>query len=311
MPKCTNAFFKRNLVSFLLVASGFLPVGTLFARDVESDTNDTFADSQVLSFQTDGVNGSLESSTFDPLSPDALTAVGRLEPGLVTTHLFSTGEPNSPFVAYIDNIIGTPSPDTTLQALDGDANTIDVDDDSSPLGNGLGSLVNGTTDDDGFVRLEVSGFSDFDFDGNNDGSGTAHPQTGPFEVYVQTGVLAIGDVDFYTITDLEPASLFEAEIVTGNTDTILAVIDARGSVVDTDDDGGQGLLSLITVVVPRSGVIHLAVTGFSDFGVTGDHSQSGDYSLDFRGTFVIPEPSAFAFILLGVGVVCAGRKRAS
>ena len=142
MPKCTNAFFKRTLVSFLLVASGFLPVGTLFARDVESDTNDTFADSQVLSFQTDGVNGSLESSTFDPLSPDALTAVGRLEPGLVTTHLFSTGEPNSPFVAYIDNIIGTPSPDTTLQALDGDANTIDVDDDSSPLGNGLGlSLI--------------------------------------------------------------------------------------------------------------------------------------------------------------------------
>jgi hypothetical protein len=106
---------------------------------------------------------------------------------------------------------------------------------------------------------------------------------------VLRGSLAPGDVDWSAIElglgedvtvslfDLRPSAL-ESEAGELH-DTRLQVLDPADATVASNDDGGPGFLSN-AVHVPGPGRHRIAVTGFRDFGFTGDHLTGPvDYAL--------------------------------
>ncbi len=93
-----------------------------------------------------------------------------------------------------------------------------------------------------------------------------------------------GDVDFFTFTGLVPGASFSAETMelgfTG-IDTYLGWFDDFGNVLATNDDIEPGnLLSLIEGVVPASGKLTFAVTGYGDVDFLGFHNENAEYSLE-------------------------------
>ena len=76
-------------------------------------------------------------------------------------------------------------PDTTLGVLDEVGAILTTDDDGSHLGDGFASGVYGLpVNADGSIRLVVSGFDDFDFDGLSDSAGLPHGETGAFRWFL-------------------------------------------------------------------------------------------------------------------------------
>jgi hypothetical protein len=115
-----------------------------------------------------------------------------------------------------------------------------------------------------------------------------------------------GDVDFFTFSNLKPGSNFLAEMVKGKFDTFLGWYDDSGNLLLSDDDDGDGLLSLLEGIVPSSGKLNFAVSAFPDFNFDGSHVVNGKnnkYKLAVTGQFVtsVPEPTG----ALGLGfLVC-------
>ena len=108
-------------------------------------------------------------------------------------------EPNDDFASTIvlapgvltvsDSInasVGGTGPDTTLGAFNTSGGLIEVDDDSSPFGDGKASaLVDVGVNSDGTIHLKVSGYPDQDFDGTDDYWPTEqHQETGAFDLHV-------------------------------------------------------------------------------------------------------------------------------
>lgn len=100
-----------------------------------------------------------------------------------------------------------------------------------------------------------------------------------FNISSVNGSISPGDVDFFTFTGLEVGEIFVAEVIQGNFDSILGLLDDEGTLLEVNDDGGTNLLSRIAGVIPDSGNINLGLTGFPDFSLIGDHFQLGDYEL--------------------------------
>jgi autotransporter-associated beta strand protein len=125
-----------------------------------------------------GWNDYSDSATFTvgnsvyPMSAiaetDVLQITGSLDEGGVNSHDVLSLPPGTPYYAYIDNTTGLGSPDTMLQALDALGNEVAFDDDSSVFGNGLGAGFGSTVGADGTIRLNVTGYPDFDFVGDHD-----------------------------------------------------------------------------------------------------------------------------------------------
>lgn len=92
------------------------------------------------------------------------------------------------------------------------------------------------------------------------------------------------DRDFYEFTGVPAGVGFKVEIVDDGLDTVLGRYDAQGDLIDVDDDSGIGALSRLTGLVPESGSLVFAVSGFPDFGFEPGfvHDQSGSYQLVFR-----------------------------
>ena len=102
-------------------------------------------------------------------------------------------------------------------------------------------------------------------------------------------------------------------MVNADFDSILGFLDSSGSNISDDDDSGDGLLSRLFENVPGDGRVILAVSGFSDFGFSGDHEETGPYELEFE-LGAIPEPAQYAFLLsafLGLTALALGRRRMS
>ena len=199
-------------------------------------------------------------------------------------------------------------PDTTLGTFadSGFATLINSDDDSSPSGGGTASGLSGTVNPDGTVNLAVSGYEDLDFDGIDDFTTDPHIEEGDYNLLVLLGTSTfndiIGDIDFFTFTGLVPGSAFTAGITPTFTisglDSMLGWLADDGTIIEVDDDSGDGYLSRVSGMVPASGNLHLAVTGWEDDLLEGNHDYVGTYTLT-----VVPEPiSSILFVTGGLAL---------
>jgi hypothetical protein len=259
---------------------------------------------------------------------------------------------------------GALRPDTTLGVFNEFGAKLADDDDSSIIGDGMASgLYQMPINADGSIRIGVSGYEDFDFDGQIDRSGgRPHKQSGDYDLYIDvrdaagdlTGdkfffesVLAAGavdrfapdtsslspqaasfdvyidnvspfipgldPVDFISFTGLVPGDRFEAEIISGDFDTVLGWFDAAGALIDFDDDINRDtLLSRLSGVVPAEGELIFAISGFPDAGedrlpFDGRHGEIGDYQLALN---MNPEPATLMFLAFGLPALLRRRKSA-
>jgi hypothetical protein len=113
----------------------------------------------------------------------------------------------------------------------------------------------------------------------------------PSDTSTVDGQLSSEDLDFFTFSGLDAGSLFTAEITSDAFNPLLGLLDDSGSILAINDDkADDSVLSLITGTVPTNGNLNLAVSGLKDNSLTGDHFESGSYSLSLN-TFTLPEPS--------------------
>lgn len=269
---------------------------------VENDfePNNTFNTRQVLAGGASSVQGQLSPSV--PFSPDDWDFVlpGSLSPGEVDSYFpFASGlERRIGYLAWTDNTVGAGEPDTRLRALDQNLSELASNDNSGLVGNNAtASLLAAYTDANGNVNLQVTGGADSLFNGS-------HNETGDYNVYIK--LRPAGDIDFLSFTDLVPGSSFDAEITTAAFDTVMGWLNEAGDIIQLDNNGGAGTLSRITGIVPASGVVTLAVTGSNDNLLIGLHPDTGDYNLNFTGTYI---PAPAAALLAPMGLLIARRRR--
>ncbi|MGJ3254595.1 MAG: hypothetical protein ACFE0J_26200 [Elainellaceae cyanobacterium] len=247
----------------------------------ENEPNDTFENRETQPADVTIVTGEL-TQRFDPSDFDYEFS-GMMSPGEASTFAIDDLDASEPFYAWIDN--GSDGPDTVIGTFNAAGELIGTDDDSSPSGNGVASGIGGTAGDDGMVRLAVTGFPDFEFQALNSNGALVHEQSGEYQVRVKTGIDAPeGDVDYYSISGIDPGTGFTLEVTDANFDSILVWLDDDGNVVTVDDDGGTELLSKIRGFVPLSGSINFAISAFGDPEFTGNHIESGPYSISVELT---------------------------
>ncbi|MGB5970812.1 MAG: hypothetical protein WBG70_21045 [Spirulinaceae cyanobacterium] len=114
-------------------------------------------------------------------------------------------DPDTPFLAYIDNNPDntSPNPDTLLGVFDQADQLIDRDGDGSPVGNGDASGLVGNINSDGTLRLKISGHPDYHFQGGSIGGGcnansggggcNIHNEAGRYDLFVK-----LNEEDLYT-----------------------------------------------------------------------------------------------------------------
>jgi hypothetical protein len=116
----------------------------------------------------------------------------------------------------------------------------------------------------------------------NNNLGDATPQELPFNTAGDfTAILPAGDdVDYFEFSAVAGTSVV-CEVTSGSLDSVLGIFDAdNGNLLDTDDDGGAGLLSRLVFPVAADGNFAIAVSTFPDFDFSGDGSSGGRYVLD-------------------------------
>ncbi len=124
-------------------------------------------------------------------------------------------------------------------------------------------------------------------------------QSLPSDTSTVDAQLSYNDVDFFTISGLDSGSLFT---IKGNSDTldlVLGLLDNSGDILEISDDSAENsVIPILTGRVPANGKLNLAVSGFMDKDLTGDHFQSGSYTLSLK-SFTLPEPSVNPTIING------------
>lgn len=214
---------------------------------------------------------------------------------------------------------GTPSfPDTLLGVRDMFGSVYFTDDDGSPFGDGHASGLGGVPTNSGGIDFSVTGYTDLDFIGQHGEAGqyevfvdvydffgdlvdsfsevrtlapgVVHDFTysdfqwinGDYDVYIDNTVGAVADVDFFTFTGLTAGAQFTARTfdpASSGVDTLLGWFNASGALLESDDDGAGGKMSLIDGTVPSEGKLTFAVSGLGDDGFMGSHNQNGSYEL--------------------------------
>ncbi len=154
----------------------------------EIEGNDSLGSSQLLPFGTTSVEGELTDNLFDPLvdfdfvtSADLAVGGGDVDFFTITNTDISGLAAGDIFIAWTDNDVGAPFPPDTILGTFADAGfttLIDLNDDIDidsfflfdlGVGDGLNSALRGSVNSDGTIRLGVTGFDDFAFDGEGEG----------------------------------------------------------------------------------------------------------------------------------------------
>lgn len=249
-------YFKHNLSVLVLGATLFvLLTDSVEAQVTETEPNDTFVTRNFIPSGPTTVIGELSSSIAFYFS-DSLSA------GEVDFFAIADLKPSASFFAFTDNTAS--GVDTILGSFDDTNALVDYNDDSSPTGNGLASGLGGFVNADGTINLGVTGFLDYDFEGE-------HSQSGEYDLAVTVG----GDVDFFNFSDLTSQG-FRAEVISTELDTVLGVFAEGGTLIESNNSG-----NIISGIVPDSNGLNLAVTGSPDFSFEKEHFQTGSYALSF------------------------------
>ncbi|AEG02355.1 VPLPA-CTERM sorting domain-containing protein [Methylomonas methanica] len=272
----------------------------------ETENNDDFTSRNILAPGILSVEGQLAPGVdLSSLQPN-FSFQTALTPDQVISQTITGQVVSTPFFAAIDN--STSGVDTILGVFDQTNTLISLNDDGSPLGNGLASAIGGQVNNDGTIKLQVTGFPNETFS-TEPGS---HSESGAFDLNVYLGIgsladLGYGDVDYFSFTGLTPDTAYKAEITSAEFDTTLGLFDANGNLILSDDDGGLGSLSSLTTMVDSTGTINLAVSGFGDFEfLFGSHIQSGQYQLTLTA---VPLPASVWFLGSGLAALLGLSKR--
>ena len=161
----------------------------------------------------------------------------------------------------------------------------------------------------------------------NDSLGTASVISNPGGLFADAGVgLLDGSADYYSI------DLLAGDFLTVNTagiedpstlgldpDTILALADSAGTIIEFDDDDGQSRGSNFTFSIPADDTYYIAVSSWSstETGSVGDTlgvdnfngtgESTGNYIMTLS-VVPVPEPSSFA-LLGGLALAIFGIRR--
>jgi hypothetical protein len=100
--------------------------------------------------------------------------------------------------------------------------------------------------------------------------------------------------DFWLFTDLAANQPFLAEVVSNNFGALVRQFDDQGHVIPPLVGG----LGSVQGTVPSSGRLRLGVTGSDDSLFTGEHMQTGQYTLRVTVSSPVPEPSSLALFIL-------------
>lgn len=300
MKICRNTVLLLAIAGSTTAAFGRVippPPGDVF----EHDGNGSFARREVMATGTTTVLGGLAAPiNFAPGDYDYVIS-GTLLAGQVDAYFPVAGgeEVRRPFTAWIDNTTGPTQPDTIMRSVTETFSEIWRNDNSSPIGNGLASMVPGFVNANGEIDVQVSGVGDDSFNGS-------HTQAGDYNLYVR--MESLYDIDFLSFRNLIPGTVFSAEITQGDFNSVLGWVGDTGEIISVDDNGGSGTLSLISGIVPASGEVNIVVTGWADYQLFGFHEQSGDYRLDFNASYIPNAASVTVFSL--AGLFSARRRRA-
>ncbi len=270
----------------------------------EWEGNDTPGTANVFGPSTTRIRGSLDRDFSARVA-----TTGSLAPGEIDKFRIWSMTPGQPFFAFTATDLNADN-DTIMRTLDANFNPIASDDDGGPLrgGNGRGSGLSGTVNPDGSINIDVTGFSDFGFNGS-------HAQQGGYDLYIQVGTTsfsgsstAVGDPDFFMVTGLTPGERFQIEVVDARFDSVLGVFDETGTLLKLNDDGPEQLKSQLTGRVNADGTALFAISEFADFGFNGADADGygGAYTIEFHPG--MPEPTTLGLLGLG-GLLLGGRRR--
>lgn len=131
-----------------------------------------------------------------------------------------------------------------------------------------------------------------------------------------SGVLDTDDVDWYSFTLNDSATLSVFAAFASDGDGVMQIATGAGDVIAFDDDSGIGLMPAIQLESLAAGTYYIGFSGFGDVGfgsVDSDeladglgHSENFGYKLAI-GFSVVPAPGAMA--LLGMGGMVMTRRR--
>ncbi len=140
------------------------------------------------------------------------------------------------------------------------------------------------------TSLRFNGSTDYhdNWAGKNDSPNKARRISLPFSSAPLTRYTEIapvgGDIDWF-VFDTEGLNTLDIEITAGQLDTLLALFDADGNLVASNDDIG---LSSMPVQGLPSGTYFLAVTTWPDYDLVGEGLDGGRYVLEISETNSLP-----------------------
>ncbi len=332
-------FRKLPLAVAIVAAMGSSPVAYAVP---ETEPNNAFAEIDILAAGVQSYQGELSiGSLVDPADFFALYAPdyyfsNTLSEGAIDTYIINGLQVDDDVQIIINN---TPegasgaAPDTVLGVFDAGV-LVQIDDDSSPVGDGLADAIFG-------AQIQADGSLDFRITGYNtsvDGVGGAidefdgtHTEAGDYEVGVyvnspplsegvgiigiggfdgeggEQGPLVDGDIDFVRFTGLTPGELFRVELlpeVPSATDPLpddQELLSNTGGMIGLFDDSGvlmaadRGWDDGLTVL---GGIV--PISGEINVAVTGAMDDGGIWSDDgeaFNGTSVLHDTGAYELVL--------------
>lgn len=250
-------------------------------QNLDTVPNDSFNESVSIDAGVDRIFGNLEAPTL----PSDYSVEASIERGDVNSFNVSDLPPSTPFFAWMD--IESSSMGVSLGLFDASGNLIRTAYDASPTGN-YAPAMRGTVPASGTLRFKVTGSSDYNFDGSeefydelgNEVPGEPHYAEGEYTFSVLTGDTDVqGDVDFFTLTNMNPGDIFFISAPLSEYGVRLAWFADNGAMVGTSNYSDLTYTETISGIVPASGNVHIAVSGYDDYEFTGNHSNPGEYLL--------------------------------